>query len=92
MCLNARQNEFSHEDHGLTTQIIISPIIACIEQLAERTSTKAIEHPQGKIYVDAKVDDIKGEVEVKQATLVRHARRPVAGAVSVPGTILSSLN
>jgi 2-methylaconitate cis-trans-isomerase PrpF len=52
----------------------------------------AIEHPQGKIYVDAKINDKDGEVEVEQATLVRHARRLMAGEVYVPGSVWAGPN
>ena len=52
----------------------------------------AIEHPQGKIYVDAKINDKLGEVEVVQATLVRHARRLMAGEVYVPGSVWAGPN
>jgi 2-methylaconitate cis-trans-isomerase PrpF len=52
----------------------------------------AIEHPQGKIYVDAKINDKNGEVDVEQATLVRHARRLMAGEVYVPAAIWAGPN
>jgi 2-methylaconitate cis-trans-isomerase PrpF len=52
----------------------------------------AIEHPQGKIYVDAKTSEKNGEVEVEQATLVRHARRLMAGEVYVPSSVWAGSN
>jgi 4-oxalomesaconate tautomerase len=50
-------------------------------------STVAIEHPQGKIFVDARVSDTDGEIVVEEATLVRHARRLMAGEVYVPSSV-----
>ncbi|MDH7794468.1 MULTISPECIES: 4-oxalomesaconate tautomerase [unclassified Beijerinckia] len=61
--------------------------VAALSQAADGVTHIAIEHPQGKMFVDVKVQDKDGSVVVEQASLVRHARRLMAGEVYVPSTV-----
>jgi 4-oxalomesaconate tautomerase len=47
----------------------------------------AVEHPQGKMFVRTEVIDRDGEVTVKQAAQIRHARKLFEGKVFVPASI-----
>jgi len=47
---------------------------------------------RGKIYVDVKIDHKDEEAEVEQATLVRHARRLLAGEFDLPGSVWAGPN
>jgi len=46
----------------------------------------------GKIYVGVKIDHKDEEAEVEQATLVRHARRLLAGEFDLPGSVWAGPN
>lgn len=58
-----------------------------LEGTADAPRTVALEHPQGKMYVSVQVSDRNGDVTVEQASLVRHARRLMAGEVYVPSRV-----
>jgi 2-methylaconitate cis-trans-isomerase PrpF len=47
----------------------------------------AIEHPQGKMFVRVEVADHGGDVQVKQAAQIRHARKLFEGKVFVPASV-----
>jgi len=51
-----------------------------------------VGHWHGKIYVDVKIDHKDEEAEVEQATLVRHARRLLAGKFDLPGSVRAGPN
>jgi 2-methylaconitate cis-trans-isomerase PrpF len=48
-----------------------------------------VEHPQGKMFVRTEVVDRAGEVTVKQASQIRHARKLFEGKVFVPASVWS---
>lgn len=50
----------------------------------------AIEHPQGKMFVNVEVLTECDEVVVKQASLIRHARKLFEGTVFVPSSVWPS--
>ena len=47
----------------------------------------AVEHPQGKMLVRTEVEDRDGNVTVKQASQIRHARKLFEGKVFVPASV-----
>lgn len=47
----------------------------------------SIEHPQGQLHVLVSVADRGDGVDVKSATLVRHARRLMTGQVHIPASV-----
>jgi 4-oxalomesaconate tautomerase len=49
--------------------------------------TVAIEHPQGRMFVTVEVDVDGAAVAVKQASLIRHARKLMSGHIYVPATV-----
>ena len=49
----------------------------------------AVEHPQGKMFVQTEVVDRDGEVSVKQASQIRNARKLFEGKVFVPASVWS---
>jgi 2-methylaconitate cis-trans-isomerase PrpF len=49
----------------------------------------AIEHPQGKMFVRTELIDQDGNVTVKQASQIRHARKLFEGKVFVPASVWS---
>ena len=49
----------------------------------------AVEHPQGKMFVRTDIEDRNGEVKVKQASQIRHARKLFEGHVFVPASVWS---
>ena len=49
----------------------------------------AIEHPQGKMFVRVEIADEGGEVSVRQASQIRHARKLFEGRVFVPASLWS---
>lgn len=61
--------------------------LASFSQNADNVTRVAIEHPQGKMFVDVRIRDTDGSVVVEQASLVRHARRLMAGEVYVPSAV-----
>ena len=47
----------------------------------------AIEHPQGKMFVSIALEDTAGLVVVKDASLIRNARKLMSGLVYVPSSV-----
>lgn len=66
--------------------------LAAADRNADGPTKIAIEHPQGKMYVDVQITDTGDGVTIEQATLVRHARRLMAGEVYVPSSVWDGSN